>query len=271
MAKQMELNSIVTQIMRVSPINIILRVTPDGWEIPDFEAGQFAVLYLPGSAPRCENSRPEEQEVAPDKMIRRAYSIASSSKNKEYIEFYITLVHNGELTPRLFALNIGDRIGLATRFTGMFTLNKAPADANIVLIATGTGVAPYMSMLRSDALAHPNRKIAVIHGARNSWDLGYSSELSLLQSIAPNFSYIPTIDHPEEEIIPWGGQKGRVQDVWKSKILDKKWNTKLTPENTHIFLCGNPHMMDETIGILEGEGFVEHRGKVVGQIHAEKW
>jgi ferredoxin--NADP+ reductase len=271
MAKQLELNSIVTQVMRVSPINLILRVSPDGWDIPDFEAGQFAILYLPGSAPRCENSQPEEEAVAPDKMIKRAYSIASSSKNKEYIEFYITLVHNGELTPRLFALNIGDKVGLTTKFTGMFTLEKAPEDANIVLMATGTGVAPYISMLRSDALAHPNRKLAVIHGARNSWDLGYSSELSLLQSVAPNFAYVPTIDKPEDEVIPWGGEVGIVQKVWQSKVLEKKWSEKLTSENTHVFLCGNPNMINQTIEILEGEGFVEHRGKVVGQVHAEKW
>ncbi len=76
MAKQLELNSIVTQVMRLSPLNIIIRVAPDNWEIPNFEAGQFAVLYLPGSAARCENALPEEKEVEPTKMIRRAYSIA---------------------------------------------------------------------------------------------------------------------------------------------------------------------------------------------------
>ncbi|NCO32071.1 ferredoxin--NADP reductase, partial [bacterium] len=146
MAKELELNSIVTQVMLISPINIIIRVTPMGWEIPAFEAGQFAVLYLPESAPRCTNALPEEKEINPNKMIRRAYSIASSSKNKEYIEFYITLVHSGELTPRIFALQKGDKIGMTTKFTGMFTMDKAPYDANIVLIATGTGVAPYMSM-----------------------------------------------------------------------------------------------------------------------------
>ncbi len=271
MAKQLELNSVVTQVMRISPVNIIVRVSPDGWEIPDFEAGQFAVLYLPGSASRCENAQPEDKEVEATKMIRRAYSIASSSKNKEFIEFYITLVHTGELTPRIFALKPGDKIGMTTKFTGMFTMDKAPKDANLVLIATGTGVAPYMSMLRSNALENPNRKIAVIHGANNSWDLGYSSELSLLDSLSSNFTYIPTISNPKGEIIPWGGETGKVQEIWSSKVLDKKWDIELNKDNTHLFLCGNPNMINEAIDILEGEGFVEHRGKVVGQVHAEKW
>jgi len=271
MAKQLELNSIVTQVMLISPFSIIIRVTPDGWEIPDFEAGQFAVLYLPESAPRCVNALPEEKEINPEKMIRRAYSIASSSKNKEYIEFYITLVHSGELTPRIFALQKGDRIGMTTKFTGMFTMDKAPFEANIVLIATGTGVAPYMSMLRSTALNNPKRNLAVIHGAYNSWDLGYSSELSLLESVVPNFSYLPTVSHPQNEIIPWGGEVGFVQQVWKSKKLEKRWNQKITPDNTHVFLCGNPYMIEETILLLESEGFIEHKGKVIGQIYAEKW
>jgi ferredoxin--NADP+ reductase len=271
MAKQLELNSIVSQVVRLSPVNIIIRVSPDGWNIPNFEAGQFAVLYLPGSVPRCENAQQEDNEVDPSKMIRRAYSIASSSKNREYIEFYITLVHSGELTPRIFSLKQGDKIGMTTKFTGMFTMDKAPNDANLILVATGTGVAPYISMLRSNALANPNRKIAVLHGAQNSWDLGYSSELSLLDSTFENFTYIPVLSKPEKEIIKWSGESGRVQHIWKSKILDEKWNQKLTSDNSHVFLCGNPNMIDETIEILESEGFVEHKGKVVGQIHAEKW
>jgi len=271
MAKTLELNSVVTQVMRLSPLNIIIRVSPDGWEIPNFEAGQFAVLYLPGSAARCKNAQPVEKEGDPKKMIRRAYSIASSSRNKEFIEFYITLVHNGELTPRLFSLEPGDKVGMTTKFTGMFTMEKAPKDANLVLIATGTGVAPYISMLRSNALANPNRNIAVLHGATNSWDLGYSSELSLLDSTFENFTYIPTVSRPTKEIVPWGGEIGRVQQIWSSKILDKRWNIELSADNTHLFLCGNPRMIDETISILETEGFTESKGKVEGQVHAEKW
>ncbi len=181
------------------------------------------------------------------------------------------MVHNGELTPRLFNLQQGDKVGMTTKFTGMFTMDKAPKDANLVLIATGTGVAPYISMLRSNALANPNRNIAVLHGAANSWDLGYSSELSLLDSTFENFTYIPTVSRPDKEIIPWGGETGRVQEIWSSKILDKKWNKDLNADNTHTFLCGNPNMIDDAISILEGEGFIENKGKIKGQIHAEKW
>ncbi len=79
-----------------------------------------------------------------------------------------------------------------------------------------------------------------------------------------------TITDTEKEVVN-GWEVGFVQEIWKRKKLDETWNTKLTPENTHVFLCGNPYMIDETIAMLEGEGFIEHKGKVKGQIHAEKW
>lgn len=72
--------------------------------------GQFAVLGLPGSAARTTISDPETKPSAPDKLIKRAYSIASSSKAKEFMEFYFSLVPSGELTPRLFKLRSGDRV-----------------------------------------------------------------------------------------------------------------------------------------------------------------
>jgi len=267
-----ELNGIITQIIQVSPTMKVFRVAPDGWELPDFKAGQFCALSLPGSTPRCEEATDEFEEIADDKMIRRAYSIASSSKTKEFLEFYITLVHSGSLTSRMFTLKIGDRIGVGKKFVGMFTIDQIPVDRNIVLVATGTGVAPYMSMLRSDALRRKG-KIAVIHGAANSWDLGYSSELDLLQSINSDFKYIPTITDPDKEMTPWNGHVDFIQDMWNKGIMEKTWGFKPMPENTDIFLCGNPRMIADMEIAMAVDGFSEwHKSKnPEGQIHAEKF
>ncbi len=266
-----ELNSVVTHIIQVSPTMKIFRVKPDSWELPDFTAGQFISLGLPATAPRCEDSEPEEKEYKPGKIIRRLYSIASSSVKKEYIEFYITLVRSGALTPRLFNLKIGDRVELGKRTSGMFTLEEVPDGFNIVLIATGTGVAPYISMIRSNALQKSLEKLAVIHGAANSWDLGYYSELTLIESMSDKFTYIPTILRPEKEPAGWNGDTRLIQDMWKEGVMEKAWGFKPTPENTHIFLCGNPGMTSEMKEILNKEGFVEHTRKTPGQIHIESW
>lgn len=265
------LNCVVSHIMQVSPIMIILRISPDGWELPEFKPGQFVALYLPASAKRCESATPEIKELPPEKMIRRAYSIASSSRTREYLEFYVTLVHSGALTPRLFALKIGDRIGLGKKCVGMFTLDEVPEDSNVALVATGTGVAPYMSMLRSGIMANKNRKFAVIHGAANSWDLGYASELNLLESITDNFDYYPTILMPEKEHATWNGDTRFVQDMWADGIIEKKWGFKPTPENTHVFLCGNPLMVEAMMKVLEVDNFKEHSRKSAGEIHIEKF
>lgn len=265
-----ELNAIVQQVVQVSPIMKVFRIAPLGWELPDFKPGQFVGIGLPPTTTRCAEATDEMAEPAPDKLIKRAYSIASSNISKDYVEFYITLVHSGALTPRLFNLQIGDKIWIGQKFVGMFTLDEVSEEQNIVLIATGTGVAPYMSMLRSNALKRKG-KILVIHGAANSWDLGYSSELNLLQSIAPNFSYLPTITVPEKEHSQWHGRTEFIQSIWEDGSIEKTWGFKPAADNTHVFLCGNPNMVTGMVEQLEKEGFIEHSRKQAGQIHVEKF
>lgn len=265
-----ELNSIIQQKVEVAPGLIIIRVSPIGWELPDFVAGQFTVLGLPSSSPRFLYSD-KEDENKNNKFIKRAYSVASSSKEKQYIEFYIRLVNSGELTPRIFALNNGDKIWMSPKMTGMFTISEIPKDQNIIFIATGTGLAPYMSMLRSDLVCNENRKYAAIHGARNSWDLGYRSELLTIERLCKNFTYIPVISCPEKEPVLWSGFTGRIENIWNDKIIQNKWGFEITNENTHIFLCGHPEMIKVMIKILGAEGFKEHSSKNPGTIHLEKY
>ena len=247
----------------------IIRIKPVGWDLPEYKAGQFVALGLQGKAAKCADSTEEFSEQEPEKIIKRAYSIASSS-TQEYVEFYVTLVHSGSLTPRLFELKIGDNLWMGKKAVGMFTIDEIDPEQNVVLVATGTGVAPYMSMLRSNALSRKG-KVIVIHGAANSWDLGYSSELELLQSMFPNFTYYPTITNPEKEPSGWNGDVRFIQDIWDDKVVEKKWGFAPTSENTHVFLCGNPNMTDGMTEVLEKNGFKEHKRKEAGQIHVEKF
>jgi ferredoxin--NADP+ reductase len=266
-----ELNCVLAQKVEVAPGLVIIRVVPEGWELPEFIPGQYIVLGLPPDAERYMYSDPEPSPPRQDKLVRRAYSIASSSKEKQYVEFYVRLVASGSLTPRLFALNIGDKLWMSTKTTGMFTMDEVPQDLNIVLFATGTGVAPYMSMLRSNVIIQEKRNYAVVHGALNSWDLGYRSELLTIERLCPNFHYIPIISEPDKEPIPWGGRVGFVQKIWKEKDIQKMWDLDLSPENTRIFLCGHPEMIREMVELLEKSGFREHTKLEPGSIHMEKY
>ena len=266
-----ELNAVITQKTEVAPGLSIFHIRPDGWELPEFKPGQFIAVGLPGSAPRYQFSDAEIEPADPDKFIRRAYSIASGSVDKDYIEIYVSLVKSGALTPRLFNLQTGDRVFLNQKISGMFTLDEVPEDHNIILVATGTGVAPYMSMLRSSSIANDKRKYAVVHGAYNSWDLGYRSELMMIERLTKNFTYIPTITDIKNEPLPWGGQVGFVQRIWEQKLVDEKWGEKVTPENTHIFLCGHPKMIEDMLELVGKEGFKEHKKKDPGTVHVEKF
>lgn len=265
------LNAWLSQRIDVTPDLAIFRIVPDGWELPDFTPGQFVTIGLPESAPRYTYSDAREGTPNPDNYIRRAYSVASSSKQKEYLELYITLVKSGELTPRLWTLQSGDRLWLNPKVTGMFTLKDVPPGKNIVMIATGTGLAPYMSMLRTDLECGGPQKVAVLLGARHSWDLGYRSELFTIQRMCSNFTFIPTVSRPAQETIPWNGQAGYVQDLWKDRHIERAWGFAPTPHDTHVLLCGNPAMIVEMLELLDTQGFREHKRKTPGQVHAEKY
>jgi ferredoxin--NADP+ reductase len=268
-----QLNATVTHREDLGPGLTILRVESDS-DLFAFEAGQYCVLGLPPAAERVAEAEAEEElpEKKKKQMIRRAYSISSSSMVGEYLEFYIQLVHSGGLTPRLFALQAGARIWLGPKATGLFTLKEVPDDANLYLVATGTGLAPYVSMVRSDVLDQSHhRKIVIAHGARYSWDLGYRSELETLQNESKSLVYIPSITRPGEDD-SWAGETGYLQEQMADGRLERISGVPLDPENTHIFLCGNPAMLDQALEMLAAKGFAEWtKHEPGGQVHLEKY
>ena len=115
------------------------------------------------------------------------------------------------------------------------------------------------------------RRFAVVHGARHSWDLGYQAELLTLQRMCPRFDYLPIISRPKEEPVQWGGRVGYCQDIWTDRIIDQLWGFRPAPANTHVFLCGNPAMIEEMLQLLGEDGFREHRTRSPGQVHLEKY
>jgi ferredoxin/flavodoxin---NADP+ reductase len=266
-----QLNAVVLQREEVASGLLILRVAPKDWALPAFKPGQYATLGLPGAAPRVDFSDPDDPPVEPHKLVRRAYSVASSSAEGEYLEFFVTLVRSGSLTPRLFALRPGDPLFLGPKITGMFTLDMVRPDAHLVLAATGTGLAPYMSMLRTLLPRLQDRRIAVLHGARHSWDLGYRAELTTMQRLCPWFSYVPVVADPAAEPVAWNGRTGFVQEAWAAGVVEKAWPFKPTPADTHVFLCGNPLMVTGMLEHLTAAGFVEHTRKTPGQVHLERF
>ncbi len=272
MARKLNYNAKLAQRIDISPGLSIFRVIPEG-ELFNFKPGQYTVLGLKRKEPRHPQADPDPEELQqrdPEEMIRRAYSIASSSKDKEFIEFYVTMVESGELTPRLFQMDIGDPLFLGPKATGMFTLDQVPEGKHVCLLSTGTGLAPYISMARTELLAHKERQFVIVHGARYSWDLGYRDELNSLTRYCPNLKYFPSISRPAGDPT-WRGLTGRVQEFIENGFVEKEIGMEITPDKFDLFLCGNPAMIEQAMELMGNRGFVKGTRRDPGNMHTEEY
>jgi ferredoxin--NADP+ reductase len=268
----LEYNATLIERHDITPRLAVFRVRPDADDYA-FVAGQYTVVGLKQSEPRLPEAdgEPDAQADAdPAKMIRRPYSICSSVHQPEALEFYISLLSGGELTPRLFNLQAGARLFVGPQPRGTLTLERVPADCNVLLVATGTGLGPYVSMLRSHARDFPAQQVGVIQGASYSRDLGYLNELGHYASELPNLHYLPTVSRPEQDT-GWQGATGRVQNWISSTDFANRFGFPLEPESTHVFLCGNPGMILETQELLVERGFTLEAKGVEGDLHVEKY
>lgn len=255
------LNATVSKKIHVTPDLIILLVVPDHG-VADFTPGQYVALALPGSAPRPDHFPKETDVPHPDKLIKRAYSIGSAPAVKDYLEFYIAIIPDGALTSRLVMLEEGDRVYVAPKITGTFTLNHMDPSNNLVMISTGTGIAPFMSMLRTESTWTHGRQITLVHGVRYKQDLTYRDELLELQSSNSSFKYYAVVSREESEE---GIRKGYVQHLMKDGTIS------LNADTDHVLMCGNPAMIDEVHELLKPQGYKEHTRKSPGNLHFEKY
>lgn len=256
------LNATIVKRQNVTDELVILEVKPDAG-VSEFLPGQYVALGLYGAAPRPEAFPPEKEPQAADKLIKRAYSIGSSPTNRDTIEFYIAIVPDGSLTARLALLKEQDRVFCAPKITGTFTLTHVPAQESLVLLATGTGLAPYISMIRTPSTWQDGRKITIVHGVRYAKDLAYREELMNLEKERTSFRYIPIVSRADPE---WSGAKGHIQSLFDQKILE------VQNDSDHVFLCGNPAMVNDMESRLQLVGYSEHSKKnPTGKLHVEKY
>ena len=263
-------NATVTAVDFLTPDLFILKVKPDQHPAP-FTSGQYVLLGLSSNIPRRADCPPEFKEAKPDRLVLRSYSIASGGHETDLIEFYISVVSNGSLTPRLTQLKPGDRLNLGEKIRGFFTLDTVPASHEwVVLAATGTGLAPYVSMMRAHMEKPFPFRFLILHGAPHGWELGYQKELSLYSRLLKNVTYIPSITRVKED--PWwAGETGRITRYFDTPVLKEKLGLDFDPAKTSVFLCGNPAMIDQVKTILEPKGYTVHKTEAPGSLHTEEY
>jgi len=181
----------------------------------DFMPGQFVSIIYP------ENG----------KVIRRAYSIASPPEEKKQIDLCLKLVPGGKVTPWFWTFHEGKRIQVHGPF-GKFVLPFEVEEQELVFIATGTGIAPFRSMIRDLLHKGFQRNIWLLFGTRYERSIPYDEEWRLLESYYPQFHYIPTVSRPSAG---WKGEIGYVQTKI-SKFFPQ-------PDGKLVYICGLNQMI----------------------------
>ena len=259
----------VTYIQLLKEDLLIMRIVPKEVPVPDFEAGQFLTLGLPNKADK-------------DKMVRRAYSIASHPENKDYIEFVIRWVRKplpGRLTTQIFNVKEGDEISwLKPTGRALGISQELPSGEKdtrrIVCIGGGTGLAPFVSFAQHLHDTNDKREVVVLHGASYVDELSYKDLLTNLEdeSIAKgkdvwNFKYRAAISRPQEWFNrSWAGQVGRVETFLRPRDngmspLEELIGDKVTQKNTIFYVCGWQGTIDGVMDFLKPKGFITEHDK----------
>lgn len=228
----------ITKRADFAPDLWMIRVDP-GAEFK-FSPGQYATLGV-------------ERE---GRRVERPYSIASSPHESE-LEFFFELVPEGATTPPLYNLQLGDEVLLRKVAKGRFTFDNAqPSRTNHLMVSTVTGVAPFVSYIRTlvkdwkEGRFAGDHKLFLLNGASRSWEFGYREELENFAKEVPWFRCVFTVSRPWDDD-SWKGEVGRVDELIR-KYADQ-W--ACTSANAVAYLCGHPEMVEHSKGILKRIGF----------------
>lgn len=276
------LNATIISRRDINPSYAIFRIRPDEGGVPDFHPGQFVMLGLPKPADEAKSAKALDPALAAKvaaaaarrgdkpRLIKRAYSIASPPSDRDALEFFVVLVDEGRLTPLMWKLHEGDKIYVESPAKGEFTLDHVAPGRVLVMISTGTGVAPFISMIKMYHKDPPWRKAVLIYGSRYARDLGYVDEMEAISKADPRIVFVPMVTR-EPADSPWKGLRGRVHEALRDDVFPKLAGTPLDPAYCSVLMCGNPDMIDEVQKGLEPRGFRVHSGKEPGTIHYERY
>ena len=206
-----------------------------------FENGHFVMLGLPVDG----------------KPLLRAYSIASANY-EDHLEFFSIKVHNGPLTSRLQHLKPGDDIIISRKPVGTLVLHDLLPGKRLYLLSTGTGLAPFLSIIRDPHTYERFDKVVLVHGVRQVSDLAYHDYLThelpqhelVGESVRKQLVYYPTATREPFRY------NGRLTELINSgKLFADVSLPSFTPDDDRAMLCGSPSMLADTRHLLDARGF----------------
>ncbi len=216
-----------------------------------FAAGQFTKLALDVGGER----------------IARPYSLVNPP-GAEPQEFYYNVVQAGPLSPRLAALGAGDPVFVAPNPAGFLVLAEVPDAENLWLISTGTGLGPFLSILRTEAPWQRFKRVTLVHATRTAAEQVYDELLkSIGDARSGQFRRVAFVSREKAA----GTLEGRVPAAIRDGRLERAAQTELSAELSHAMLCGNPEMVADVTAALVERGMRKHRRRAPGHISVETY
>jgi ferredoxin--NADP+ reductase len=204
--------------------------------------------------------------------LLRAYSLASAHY-ADHLEFYSIKVPDGPLTSRLSCIAPGDRVLVGRKPTGTLVLGNLSHGKHLYLLGTGTGLAPFMSIIRDPDVYERFEKVVVVHGVRTKSELGYSSYIQnelpgdelVGEEARQKLLYYPTVTRERFDT------QGRITDLLESgKLTSDLGLPALDASSDRVMICGSPAMLRDTVRILEARGFAEGSNREPGDYVVER-
>ncbi|MEE9310596.1 MAG: ferredoxin--NADP reductase [Cocleimonas sp.] len=230
-------------------------------EMLPFEAGQFARLQI-------EALDVEQSETGELKKFANPYSLINTSDEK-YGEVYYNTVPDGKVSNGLAALKAGDTVEIAQPCIGFFVLSQIPKNVkNLWMLSTGTGIGPYLSMLKTDDAWKRFEKIVLVHAVPHANELCYSELIEQFSADHPDqFQFIPVVSREDHE----GALRGRIPALIEDGSFEKRVGLKISKEDSHVMLCGNSGMLKDSKAILKERGMDRHLNHKPGHVSAEQY
>lgn len=218
-------------------------------ELPGFKAGQFTRLALPHG----------------EGMLARAYSLVNAP-NDAVAEFYFNRVPEGPLSGRLHALQAGDKVYVSRGVAGFLTLSEIPHCRQLWMLAAGTALGPFLSILQTDEPWQRFDDIFLVHGVRNRDELTYQELLNRISDQHPGqLKRVPSVTREKVD----GTLHQRIPAAIRSGELERIAGCEIDPEQAHVMICGSPAMVEDSIAALKEKGLRKHRRRTPGHISVE--
>lgn len=239
----------VTHKTRWNDTHYSLVIAADG---PAFVAGQFVRVGMDLG----------------DERVGRPYSLVNPP-HEPLLEIFFNVVPEGPLSSELAALERGDSVWLADKANGFLTLAEVPGHVrDLWLLATGTGVGPFLSMLQTDEPWQRFEKVILGYGVRRHDNLGYRDLVARLQQEHPDrFHFVPFVTGEAAA----GAFPCRIPETLVDGRLEQRVGVSLDPAHSHVMLCGHSEMISDAVKTLEGRGLRRHRRREPGHISTEKY